>query len=755
MKKGRKIHRKDDLLIEKINKKFEEGGYKDKIVPYAGNIHLPSNKSSFVYDKDRINVILRCRENILYFAQHFFYIISLDKGKEKIQLHPFQRDTLRTFRDNKKTIMCCSRQVGKALALDTPIPTPNGWTTMGDIKEGDSVLDKNGNPTKVIKAWGVMYDRPCYKITFNTGESVIADAEHNWLARYNNGENKKIKTKDLENDYEKYSIDTCKKYYDYDCHTILNFEKIESVPVRCITVENEDEIFLCGKSHIRTKNTTLMTIYALWLITFFEYQSVVIVANKEKTAQEILERIKLAYQELPNWLKPGPKDGGWNKQETAFLNGSKISISATSADAIRGKSCSCLIVDEMAHIPHNTMNEFWSAVYPTVSSSKKAKVLVASTPNGINNLFYTLWSSAHKSKSGWGHVEVKWHDIPGRTQEWAEQEKLTLGIDKFEQEYECKFLEGGESPLDEELHNKLHAGCRNPKYELLDGKYKIYEEPDIENRLYCAGVDVGEGVGKCASTICILDITELSEIVQVATYCSNTTGTYDFARELHDIMIQWGKPPLAIERNNCGGTVVTELDKHFNYPRLINWSSSQGQNTNKHLKGVNSQTNTKWNAITNMFYWLRTKQNITLKDIDYLNEFKTYVRKQKGKNYSYEKINNDYFDDRVDAFMWSILTIRDEVVDQYFYVEARDGNNKPLKIVRTYEPYLRNDGNLNRYVGNESNKWGVLDPLMSNGNMEAHEFDPELNELNSLGWFLPNQDFHSSYKPGNSGQLNN
>jgi len=197
MKKGRKRARRDDELIEELNKKYAG----DKVVPYMGRTNLPTDKSEFEYDKDRLGVILRCHENILYFAQHFFYIINLDEGKQKIRLHSFQRDALRLFRDNKRSIMCCSRQIGK---------------------------------------------------------------------------------------------------------------------------------------------TTLMTIYALWLITFFEYQRVVIVANKEKTAQEILERVKLAYEELPNWIKPTLKDGGWNKQEIAFSNGSKIQISATSESAIRGKSCNCV-----------------------------------------------------------------------------------------------------------------------------------------------------------------------------------------------------------------------------------------------------------------------------------------------------------------------------------------------------------------------------------------------------------------------------
>ena len=557
-----------NILIKKVNETYEG----DKIVPYMGNNNLPDPKSTFEYDADRVTIIKKCHSDILFFAENFFYILSQGK-KQCITLHDYQKDGLRLFQNNKKNIFNTSRQIGKALALDTVIPTPNGETTMGDIKEGDIVYDNYGNETKVLKAWDIMYGRPCYEVVFDNGEKIIADEDHLWMTdtfndrrgrsnktskdkkttkdiletlHYKNGKqlqtNHGIKVvepikhreqtldihpyimglwlgdgyshepkicvcpRDLQNIkfnlekigfhenknytvhdfikqkghyiisfigvipnsditmrkairecdvycnkhipeiYLKNSIENRKellrglmdtdgslsntsctfyntneelvsnfrillhelgikhslkenKYPNYpngkrgkDCfrvhfkanfevfkldrkkekqhisnirnnhHYIVDIKKIDSVPVRCITVDSEDAMFLCSKSYIPTSNTTLMTIYALWMTTFFEYRKILVVANKSDTAKEILGRIKMAYEELPNWLKPGVKS--WNKQSVEFENGSDIKISATSADAARGQSLNCLsgdsvvdIVDDSGLIFEFTMEE--------------------------------------------------------------------------------------------------------------------------------------------------------------------------------------------------------------------------------------------------------------------------------------------------------------------------------------------------------------------------------------------------------------
>jgi hypothetical protein len=399
----------------------------------------------------------------------------------------------------------------------------------------------------------------------------------------------------------------------------------------------------------------------------------------------------------------------------------------------------CLIVDEMAHIDVGIMEEFWAAVYPTISSNDKAKVLIASTPNSVGNKFHDLWEKSHIPKSGWGYARVPWFDVPGKTEEWAAQQRIDLGDDMFEQEYECKFLEGGDSCIPEDLYNELQKRCISPRVTMYDGKYKIFAEPNIKDRIYVAGVDIGEGVGACASTINIMDVTEMTAIEQVATYHSTSVGPYEFARQLNDILGHWGKPPVAIERNNSGGgVVVTRMDKDYNYPNIIHFATKQGNMSYGHLKGVTSSTNTKYHGVMNMFYWLKTQRRVILRDIDTLKELNTFVR---HKNEKWAKKSDSYLDDRVDAMLWSLIAIHEMVVKQYFTILMWDDNKKPLMLKPLYHVF---DSKENRYVfGGEDNNFGV-DRLI----MPTFDHDPHLDEMNDIGWLLPEQAGHTpSYEP--------
>jgi hypothetical protein len=294
-----------------------------------------------------IKEIAKCRKNILHFASNYFYIVNVDEGRQKIKLHKFQKRILKALMENRFNILLASRQIGKALALDTPIKTPNGWTTMGELKDGDQVFGLDGNPCNVVKAHNVLYNRKCYEIEFENGERIVADAEHRW---FTNGSIKT--TEDIFNSKEVHLIPRCKSKIlnpeERDFDKILCVKETTSVPVRCITVDSYDHLFLCGKTNIATSNTTLMTIYALWVALFEEDQRILVVANKEQTAKMILKRIKTAFEMMPNFIKSGAVEYG--QTNITLSNGSSIGISTTSSDAGRGESVNCLVVDEIAHI---------------------------------------------------------------------------------------------------------------------------------------------------------------------------------------------------------------------------------------------------------------------------------------------------------------------------------------------------------------------------------------------------------------------
>jgi len=180
--------------------------------------------------------------------------------------------------------------------------------------------------------------------------------------------------------------------------------------------------------------TTVVVAYMLWYILFEEDKFVAILANKAKTSREILNRIKLAYEALPLWLQQGVK--AWNKGDIELENNCRILADSTSGSAARGYSISFLYLDEFAFVPNNVAEEFFTSVYPTISSGKTSKILISSTPNGMNH-FYRIWKEAEDRINGFHTIEANWREVPGRTDAWALEQKKVLGEQKYLQEMEC------------------------------------------------------------------------------------------------------------------------------------------------------------------------------------------------------------------------------------------------------------------------------------------------------------------------------
>jgi len=602
-----------------------------------GDKNLPTVDNEFEYTPKMVRELKKCAKDIIHFAKNYFTIVSLSKGKTLINLYAPQKKVLKKIMNNRFSVILSSRQCGKALDLNTPIPTDNGWTTMGNIKTNDYVLGPDGKRCKVTKAHDILYNRNCYKIFFDNGETIVADEDHLWATQtlmerridprgfgsikttkdiYNTlnlfgCSNHRIKmaraiegtpmllpiepyllgswlgdgsssnasiytgsddlnemvanlnqpniniTKDSTNTYRisirkhgdyclstelnknnlyknkhipsvylnasieqrmellrgimdtdgyiskkghcdlrisdetlaqdcislirglgykvhvkkihtKYGGKRCKDAYrmlftttdkvfklkrkldrlplrvraDTQHHYITNIKRVESRPVRCITVDNKDNLFLCGSQYIPTHNTTMITIYALWYTCFNPDKRILIVANKESTAIMILRRIRMAYELLPNWLKPGVKQ--WGKTEVIFGNDSSVSISTTTSSAARGESINCLLIDECAHIPEHIMKEFWSSVIPVISSSQSTKIVVVSSANGTNNKFYDLYSKAESGESKqWVHGRIDWFELPGRGKLWERdmRDALAGSGQDFDQEFGNSFLE--------------------------------------------------------------------------------------------------------------------------------------------------------------------------------------------------------------------------------------------------------------------------------------------------------------------------
>lgn len=695
---------------------------------YLNNPNLPTIDAQFEYTAEMVQEIQKSKENILHFAENYFYIIAPDTGRQVIALHTFQRKALRMIRDNRFNILLFSRQVGKALALDTPVPIPGGWTTMGELKTGDKVYDNHGSICNVTHAHDVLHDRECFEIEFDNSERIVADGEHQWVTMMEGETSSTVKTTKsiyvtIKSNHVILSMRGSK------VHRVTNIKPIKSVPVRCITVDSKDSLFLVGKQYIPTHNTTISTIYLLWHAIFNNDQHILVVANKEETAKEIFGRVRLAFEELPNWIKPGVKEYG--KEGMELANGSRVKITTTTSSAGRGSSCNVLFIDEADHVDANLLQSFWSSVFPIISSSKKSKIIMASTPRDTSGLFFRLYqkSISNDEDNVWKSMMVRWDDVPGRDEKWMRQTKAAMDDPtKWAVEFECEFEETGESAVSNTMFEKMRRRCSEPQFIYMDGAYKLWDVPQSD-RIYVAGVDVAEGVSKDFTVVNILDITDLKCINQVALFTSNTITPSEFTPKLHEILAQWGSPLLLSERNNCGAQVVDNLRKDFNYENIVNHGARE-LGRSKIPLGIISHGNTKYDCISNQRYWINTMDAVQINDIHTVDEFKDFIKYPNGS----WKARPGKHDDRVMSISWALNILSDKIVNKHFEVVAQDENYKPL-ILKPFDygvKYFMNPNSM--YVNEKDGVAGDALPVMFGG----YSANPDMAELEEQGWKLLN-----------------
>jgi hypothetical protein len=423
--------------------------------------------------------------------------------------------------------------------------------------------------------------------------------------------------------------------------------------------------------------TTLMTIFALWLTIFHSDQRVVIVANNENTAIRVLKRIRMAYEQLEPFIKPGLKEYG--KTGITFSNDSSIGVSTTTSTAARGDTASCLIIDEAAFIDQNFIDDFWKSVIPIITRNKKSKIFMTSTPNGTDNKFYEIYSGAEKNVNGWKAERIDWWDIPGQTEKWKKDMIAALGSEEyFKQEFENHFVSSGEGAVAAETIEKLKNERVQPLWVNSDVAYKIFTPPD-KDKLYVIGVDVGEGIGRASSVAQVLDITDPKNIQQVAVYCTNTLDPFHFGNKIFAIANSWGKPPLLIERNNCGGQVIDALYYTLQYERIVTYTktSNKGSYVSTRNLGMLSHNNLRSDAISNMRYWVNSLRAVHIHDIDTILEFETFVKQSNGV---YKKRNERFHDDRVMALVWALMALSPELCQQIFSIIEYDSQGMPLII---------------------------------------------------------------------------
>lgn len=406
--------------------------------------------------------------------------------------------------------------------------------------------------------------------------------------------------------------------------------------------------------------TTVVTIIILHFAIFSEYKEAALLANKAATAIEILDRIKRAYEALPAWLQSGVIT--WNKGSIEFENGCKVTAAATSSSAIRGKSIFLLYLDERRFI--DNFQDFLASVLPTISSGKQSKIIMTSTPNGLNT-YAKIWEEAKAGLNGYDWIEVPWWEVPGRDEEWAKETLASLSFDqeKFNQEYCCEFMGSSGTLIN---GNALKSIILKIPVHDKDN-FKVYIEPGL-NQKYAMTVDVSQGKGLDHSTIQVIDITEMP-YKQVATYRSNLVTGGDFAEIVYRISKIYNEATILIELNDAGILVADYLYNDYECENLI-WTENGGARGKRisaggkgSEMGVRVSKSVKGIGCT-VLKLLIEQQQLIICDHETLEELSRFSKK--GNSYEAEK---GYHDDLVMP-----LVIFAWMTDQQYFKELTDIN---------------------------------------------------------------------------------
>ena len=394
--------------------------------------------------------------------------------------------------------------------------------------------------------------------------------------------------------------------------------------------------FCIAKMPRQVGKTTTTVGYMLWCVLFQEEYTVGILANKGQLAQDILGKIQKAYEYLPIWLQQGIIT--WNKRSLELENGSKIFAYATSAAGVRGGTYNLIFLDEFAFVPHNMATEFFTSTYPVVSSGKTSKVIIVSTPNGLN-LFYKMWKDATEGRSNYKTIEVHWSQVPGRDFVWKEETIRNTSEEQFRQEFETEFI-GSTATLIS--GSKLKTLAYSNPVESQEG-LDIFIRPQ-PGRMYIACVDPSEGVEQDYSTINVLDVTD-SPYVQVAKYRSNKIPLLFLPTIIYSLAKKYNEAFVLIETNSIGKQVVDIMHYDLEYENIykVEHHHIKGQSISGGFKraasfGVRTTKSVKKIGCANL-KTLVENDNLIIHDFDTIAEMNTFSRYL--DTYRAEEGNND------------------------------------------------------------------------------------------------------------------
>ena len=412
---------------------------------------------------------------------------------------------------------------------------------------------------------------------------------------------------------------------------------------------HDNRFNICKMPRQTGKSTTCIS-YLLHYAVFNDNVNIAILANKASTARDLLQRLQLAYENLPKWMQQGIIS--WNKGSLELENGSKISSNSTSSSAVRGGSYNVIFLDEFAFIPNHIADDFFASVYPTISSGQSTKVIIVSTPRGMNH-FYRMWHDSEKGKNEYIPTDVHWSEVPGRDQVWKEQTIANTSEQQFKVEFECEFLGSVNTLINP-------AKLRNLVYEdpiQRNAGLDIYEKPRPEHN-YLMTVDVARGLGNDYSAFVVFDITEFPYKI-VAKYRNNEIKPMLFPNVIQETLKGYNNAWVLIEVNDIGEQVASILHYDLEYENMLMAAMrgragqvvGHGFSGKKSQMGVRTTAQVKRLGCSNLKTLLEDDKLLTL-DYEIISELTTFT--QKHNSFEAEEGCNDDLAMCLVIFSWLV-----------------------------------------------------------------------------------------------------
>ena len=482
-----------------------------------------------------------------------------------------------------------------------------------------------------------------------------------------------LKKANVSVEFTKEQIQEYQKCMDDPVHFIQEHMKIVSldeglVPFKMYDFQqnmvqtfHENRFTICKLPRQSGKSTTIIA-YLLHYVLFNQNVNVAILANKSSTARDILGRLQLGYENLPKWLQQGVIS--WNKGSLDLENGSSILAASTSASAIRGGSYNIIFLDEFAYVPTSLAEEFFSSVYPTISSGKSTKVMIVSTPHGMN-MFYKLWTDAQSKKNDYIPLEVHWSEVPGRDEVWKEETIRNTSQSQFNSEFECEFLGSIDTLI--APHKLKVMPYVDPIQSNAD--LDIFERPDPK-KTYFLTADVSRGTSQDYSAFLVLDVTQMPYRV-VAKYRNNEIKPLIFPQKIYEVAKAYNECFVLVEVNDIGEQVANALQFDLEYDNLVMASmrGRAGQILGAGFSGGKAQLGVRTTKAVKRIGCSNLKQliesdKLLIPDYDIMSELSTFV--VKGSSHQADDGCTDDLVACLFIFAWA--------VDQQYFKELTDND---------------------------------------------------------------------------------